>query len=539
MTGKTVSVQFARFGKIKQTFEGIITNIENSRKEGGGYGDLHIMGAGNTILLESGRDCQSFEDKTLVQMINKICEGYPSEAKIKVSESSLNLTNRSSIPYTVQYKESDYQFIKRLAIRHGEFFYNTSEGIVFGNKVQPIIPLNEGEDLVEETFSVSLQTQDFKFLAYDAESGTVIEKDSGSVKAEFKKNHFAATSVIASRKIFKKEPVMQFNNAKNQQELNEAVRLEKERRENLFFVKGKSRAPELKIGGRAEMRDLNDVPMETYRIIEIRHFHDEEDYYNEFIGIPDTFNASPFIDTEAIPLGEIQSARVMENNDPLGIGRVRVQFPWQMAKNQMTPWIKTLTDYAGPNRGDYKVPEIGDEVLIAYESNNAENPFVLGATYNSSEKSGYHTAGNDLKVVKTRSGIEQIFNDAEGSWKQSTPDGNFLHFDGQGNATLNVPNNLTINVGDNLNINVGNNYSLTVGDLALFNVFKQMMISTPNLKQLITESFHSQAEKTLINAQTEIRIESKETNVAGSKKLLLHSDETATVNSKGLVEVKG
>jgi uncharacterized protein involved in type VI secretion and phage assembly len=75
--------------------------------------------------------------------------------------------------------------------------------------------------------------------------------------------------------------------------------------------------------------------METYRIIEIRHYHSGSQYYNEFVGIPDFFNAAPYIDTEALPKGEEQPARVADNNDPLGMGRVRVQFPWQEDKNQL------------------------------------------------------------------------------------------------------------------------------------------------------------------------------------------------------------
>lgn len=279
--------------------------------------------------------------------------------------------------------------------------------------------------------------------------------------------------------------------------------------------------------------------METYRIIEIRHYHDGFEYYNEFIGIPDLFNASPFIDTEAVPFGEIQSARVMDNNDPKKMGRVRVQFPWQMAKNQMTPWLRITTLYAGAGKGMYMIPEIGEEVLVAYESNNAEKPFVLGALYNGAETSGYATADNDLKVIKTRSGIEQVFNDAEGSWKQSTPDGNFIYQDGQNNTIINAVNDLTINVGGNFNINVGKNVSFLVGLKAIYNIGVQMMMNTPILKYFVADNYHLQSPKTLINGDGEIKIEGKETNVAGIEKLLMHSDTTATVNSMGLVNVKG
>ena len=242
---------------------------------------------------------------------------------------------------------------------------------------------------------------------------------------------------------------------------------------------------------------------------------------------------------QRLPLGETQPARVMDNNDPLKIGRVRVQFPWQEEKNQMTPWIRTTTIYAGRGRGDYKIPEIGDEILVGFESGNAEKPFMLGAMYNGAEVSGYATPNNDLKVERTRSGIEGLANDAEGSYKRSTPDGNFLHFDGQGNATLNVPKDLRINVGENFNINVGQNVSFFFFFIAIYNIGVQMLMNTPILKYLVADNYHLQSPKTVINGDGEIKIEAKETNVAGSQKLLIHSDESAVMNSKGTMNLHG
>jgi hypothetical protein len=251
-----------------------------------------------------------------------------------------------------------------LAIRHGEFFYYNGENLVFGTKVQPIIKLGENIDLIDVEFEMRMQAQDFSFTSYDAQSGSKIEQDSSSLKSEFKESPFQSIAVIASRKVFRKSPKMHFNHTgisqSTSKELEEAVRLEKERRENLMQVKGRSKDPELKIGGRAEISDINSKAMETYRIIEIKHCYDGEDYYNEFVGIPDLFNSAPYIDTEAVPKGEEQPARVMDNNDPMGMGRVRVQFPWQEDKGQKTPWIRTTTIYAGAGRGDYKIPEIGD-----------------------------------------------------------------------------------------------------------------------------------------------------------------------------------
>ena len=535
--GKDVLIEFARFGKVTQTFEGIITNMNNPKHEGGGYGDLHILGAGKSILLESGKDCQSFEDKSLSQIIKEVCEDCPPEARVDASENGLNLPNRGKVfPYTVQYKESNYDFIKRLAKRNGEFFYYNGEKTIFGNKTQSHITLQEGVDLIEETFCASLLAQDFKYLSYNPETGTVIEKDSKNVQVEFKANHFGAMAVIASRNIYRKAPVMQFGNAKNEQELEDAVRLEREKRENLFFVKGKSRAPELKMGGCAELSDINGKAMETYRIIEIRHYHDGYEYYNEFTGIPNLFHAAPFIDTEAVPLGEIQTARVTDNNDPKGMGRVRVQFPWQMAKNQMTPWIRIVTPYAGAGKGQHFVPEIGEEVLVNYESGNAEKPFVMGAMYNGAETSGYHTAGNDLKVIKTRSGHTIIMNDSEDKMSITILDisGNTIYLDTvKKSITIQAPETIDI-ICKNLNIKVEENMKTTVGH-------NQETTVSKNIKTVAKEEISQDSGKKTIIASgdnTEISAK-KDLDLYGKKNLIGFTDGKTEFGAKEQMHVYG
>ena len=464
LLGKDLTITYWRFGKIRQTFTGIIGKIRNKKDEGGGYGDLHITGFAPSILLESGKDCQSFEEKTLEQIIKEVTEDYPQEAKVKVE-----LPNtKHSLPYTVQYKESDYQFLRRLAIRHGEFFYYNGENMVFGTKVQPIIRLGENIDLIDVEFEMRMQSQDFSFMSYDAQSGAKIEQDSISLKSEFKESPFQSIAVNSSRKVFKKKPKMHFNHTgisqSTNKELEEAVRLEKERRENLMQIKGRSKDPELKIGGRAELSDINSKAMETYRIIEIKHCYDGEDYYNEFVGIPDLFNAAPYIDIEAVPKGEEQPARVVDNNDPLKAGRVRVQFPWQEDKGQKTPWIRLIQPHSGAGKGFYFVPEIGEEVLVGFESQNAEKPFVMGTHYNGSETSSYHTSGNDKKVIHTRSGTKIILNDAEGSVFIEDPSGNTYLMDGQGNINMNAPKNFTLNAGENITMTAGKDVSVSAGN---------------------------------------------------------------------------
>ena len=143
--------------------------------------------------------------------------------------------------------------------------------------------------------------------------------------------------------------------------------------------------------------------------------------------------------------------------------RVRVQFPWQEEKNQMTPWIRLIQPHSGAGKGFHFIPEIGEEVLVGFESGNAEKPFVMGTHYNGSETSSYHTSGNDKKVIHTRSGTKIILNDAEGSVFIEDPSGNTYLMDGAGNINVNAPNDMTFTAGKNMNINVGQNMTTSVG----------------------------------------------------------------------------
>ena len=279
--------------------------------------------------------------------------------------------------------------------------------------------------------------------------------------------------------------------------------------------------------------------METYRIIEIKHIHDPSEYYNEFTAIPDLFNAAPYIDTDAFPKCEAQSARVVDNNDPMGMGRVRVQFPWQEDKNQMTPWIRLIQPHSGAGKGFHFIPEIGEEVLVGFESGNAEKPFVMGTHYNGSETSSYHTSGNDKKVIHTRSGTKIILNDAEGSVFIEDPSGNTYLMDGAGNINLNAPKNMTFTAGENVTItagmnitssagmniseNAGANHSSFAGAMMMQNAIADYSLIAANIMEVAQGERKSKAKK--------VSDQSKEKKIVSENKNEVHTKGTFGNNS--------
>ena len=464
LLGKKISLSYWQYGSENHVFSGIVTGLKN-RKESG-YGKLVITGHSPSILLENGRADRSFEQLSLSQIVKEIGVNYPQEGKIHAEEQELNV--RRVLPYTVQSQESDFGFIQRLATRYGEYFYYNGKELIFGNKAEAVLELSEGRELIELEFELGLRAQVFSGFAYDAEKGESIQHNAQEVQTEWKENALQAVAVQASKQLFGNAPKSVFSGSEKSQELEEMLLKEKENRESLIWVRGRSRDSRLKNGSRAKLTDINGRAMETYRIVEIRHYYNGDEYYNEFVGVSDVLHP-PYQDSGAFPKSQEQIGRVVENADPLGLGRVRVQMVWQEAGSEKTPWIRLLQPHSGSGKGFYFVPEIGEEVLVGFQGGNAEKPYVIGTQYNGKEKSGYADKENNIKAVHTRSGHKLVFTEDE-SILITDKSGNEILLDTKGsNITITAPETMTLNA-KNLNINVSQNMTTNVGMNASENI---------------------------------------------------------------------
>ena len=461
LLGENITIHFHHHGSIVQSFKGIIANIRNRKDEGDGHGRLYISGFAPSIILENGKDCQSYENKTLPEIIAEATTEYPQEAKVN-TEGMIN--TKYKIPYAVQYKESDYRFISRLARRYGEFFYYNGTQLIFSNEAQNTVELFEGDDMIDVEFELMIKPQNFTYLSYDAETAGTEQKKTQEVHLQDKVNPFQFAAIKASNKVFTKVPEMPYVAIPEQfrgDYLKDVVRREKESREQLMQVRGKSRNPHVRIGGFVKLKDINSKPMETYRVIDIKHYQSGQDYYNEFIAIPDVYIAY-YYDEQALPRAEQQIARVTDNNDPKGLGRVRVQFIWQEKHQTKTPWIRVVQPHAGGGKGFYFIPEIGEEVWVDFEDQNAERPFVVGSNYNGKEYSPFHNTNNDIKAIQTRSGHKLVFTEDE-SILLSDKNGNTLRFDTQGkNIEISAPETISIRC-KNFELNASQNIKTEAG----------------------------------------------------------------------------
>jgi uncharacterized protein involved in type VI secretion and phage assembly len=123
---------------------------------------------------------------------------------------------------------------------------------------------------------------------------------------------------------------------------------------------------------------------------------------------------------------------VTNNVDDQGGYRVKVRFPWLPnggSDGEESYWCRISTFMAGPDRGAFWLPEVNDEVLVAFDHGDLQYGFIIGALWNGSDKTVYSnkdasgdlkTAGftgkveakkNDLRAVRSRIGHQLVFND--------------------------------------------------------------------------------------------------------------------------------
>jgi len=120
---------------------------------------------------------------------------------------------------------------------------------------------------------------------------------------------------------------------------------------------------------------------------------------------------------------------VTDNEDPEGLGRVRVTFPWRGTEDENESfWAPVAVPMAGAEYGTYFLPEVDDEVLVAFENGDLQYPYVVGALWSADRAPPESNDGNnDVRTVRSRSGHAVTFDDGDdGAVEVTTAGGNSI-----------------------------------------------------------------------------------------------------------------
>jgi uncharacterized protein involved in type VI secretion and phage assembly len=121
-----------------------------------------------------------------------------------------------------------------------------------------------------------------------------------------------------------------------------------------------------------------------YVLSATRHVFDEDGYRTNLTisGAHDRSLLGLVADgPEAHRIAGVVSGIVTAVDDPDARGRVKLRLPW-LSDSYETDWARVAQLSAGGRRGSAFLPEVGDEVLVAFEQGDVERPYVLGGLYN-------------------------------------------------------------------------------------------------------------------------------------------------------------
>lgn len=106
---------------------------------------------------------------------------------------------------------------------------------------------------------------------------------------------------------------------------------------------------------------------------------------------------------------------VAQNYDTTMPGRLCVSLPSRDEGNQLR-WARLAMPYGGKSWGIYFMPEVGDQVLVAFEQGNIERPYVIGSVSKTTDTFLNQTANmlNSNKRIVTHNGNAIDFEDNAG-----------------------------------------------------------------------------------------------------------------------------
>jgi uncharacterized protein involved in type VI secretion and phage assembly len=132
----------------------------------------------------------------------------------------------------------------------------------------------------------------------------------------------------------------------------------------------------------------------------------------------DVFTDGNGRDARDIRINGVVVGIVTNNQDPDAMGRVKVKFPW-LSDEDESNWARVATPMAGKERGLYLLPEVEDEVLVAFENGDMRFPYVLGALWNGKDAppAKNDDGKNNVRLLKSRSGHVIRLTDEDGKEK--------------------------------------------------------------------------------------------------------------------------
>jgi Rhs element Vgr protein len=411
--GKDLQVVASESGAI--IFDGFVFDVELLYERSGAY-SVMLQGVTHSYKMSVTERHAYYAEMKLADMAQKLAQNVQLKASVQCSDGRpLNY---------VQWGESDFEFLRRVADDHGCWIRPSKDGIEIFDKFQKGTTLAwQDIDAPDHLTSFSLkgtlsppsfdgshyhfhsmESKNYKGVSdtpqfYDSAAHLVDASKTGSEKtlpAAYLHSRNRVVSLDDYETLLKKESVRSIGSR--------------------VTGSGESGNHNLLPGNEVKLSGTLDADG-TYGITHVSHSWDPTGYSNHFTCTPWKNYVDPH-PPEMKPWYGLVSARVVEHNDPKKMGRVKVQYFWQ--DDSTSHWARMVTPHAGHNRGFMFMPEVGDEVAVTFEDGDPERPVIVGSLWNGEHPApraefwGGELEDNDIKRIVTKSGHRIQFVDKKG-----------------------------------------------------------------------------------------------------------------------------
>ncbi len=549
LIGKNATIRYVIVSgsgrEVAQEFWGIVCEIAMEQSNNSA-GDLIIKGFSPTILLEDGPHLASFSwdnDKTLNDIVSSLLANAN-------CPTHLAPRHTSPIKYVCQYKESTFHFINRLSSDYGENFYYDGQTLIFGDPAEmDFINVVYGEDL--NNMQLSMHVEPLKVVKYGYNSmENQLHASPGSDTALSNLDEYAQHVVDVSNTLYATPDALPvIKTVDTEEEVKKFVDKGKEAiAAALVVLSGTTNNPRVFLGCVADVKisrrngsSFTTDDFGVYLVTDIiHHITGQGRYYNTFKALSGWVRGIPVYNA-ARPLAEPQFGTVVANRDPSHLHRARVKLDWQIDPEK-TPWIWIMTPDAGPGKdgagggGFVFNPQVNDRVLVGFEHNNPDMPFVMGSIFHgrsgrvedrrciTGRTTSAHVCIDDtdgsIWIVDDHSNNVILKND--GIWVQADKKIN-LHVFGH-ESTIDLSNDDITISGKNITIHASQRVTIT-GDVSAI-----MKKDESTYFKAESSQATMQATTALINATT--------ADVQGATEAKLHGGQVK-INGTATTEIKG
>lgn len=422
-----------------------------------------VRGYDKSHRLHRGRYARTFLNQTDKQIAQKIA----SECSLGFKSSSGSLPTHE---YILQDNQTNMEFLQDRARRIGHYVYVDDGKLHF---------VKEPESSQEVRLQWGVSLLDFQARLTAAEQISEVAARGWDPKAKKaivgKKSAFSPDIVKVNNKDGKATAQAAFG--KSEESVNNyAIRTVDEanlqaqsvldtRGHAFFSAEGTSRGnPNIKAGVKVKIEGIGKRFSGTYRVSRSVHRYSRDGYTTGFEISGNHANTlaqilsgngnSPRVSSSrGVIVGQVTSL-----NDPDGLARIKVKYPTLWASSSSTEcesnWARLVSPMAGAGRGTQFIPEVDDEVLVAFENNDVNHPYILGSLWNDMDKPPLSTSeavdGGTVnkRIIKSRSGHTIVIDDTSGEEKISIIDKtkeNSVEIDSKNNAvTINSGADITI-----------------------------------------------------------------------------------------------